>query len=225
MPAYIVLANAVLEELARARPQSVDALLGIKGIGPSKVRQYGEELLEMFAAPVDARAVPAVGPGKSDDDAANAAFQASALELPAEEIQDDTPRQQSAAAPPSDRPSDAASESSTAAEAPENHESPQSSHYWTWRLLSAGFTPEECATIRSLSAEVVFDHCLRAADAGHTIDAAWFLDPELIASIERVMGPGTPTRIRQLLERLPRGTRYEEVQLVLKSRRSSDKPL
>ncbi len=50
----------------------------------------------------------------------------------------------------------------------------QPSHYWTWRLLTAGFAPEECAAIRGLSADVVLDHALRAADCGWPVQAEWF---------------------------------------------------
>jgi hypothetical protein len=65
---------------------------------------------------------------------------------------------------------------------------------------------------------VVLDHALRAADGGLEIDAAWFLSAELLADIRRVIGSDAPTRIRPLLDKLPRGTRYEDVQLVVKSK-------
>jgi ATP-dependent DNA helicase RecQ len=104
--------------------------------------------------------------------------------------------------------------------APHEATSGQPSHYWTWRLLQAGFTPTECAAARSLSEDVVLDHALRAADSGWQIDARWFLAPELIARIDQVVGAAEPSRIRPLLAKLPRGTRYEDVQLVIKSRHS-----
>jgi hypothetical protein len=94
----------------------------------------------------------------------------------------------------------------------------QPSHYWTWRLLAAGFSPAECAAARDLDPEVVLDHALRAAEQGMDVDARWFLAQESIERIERELQGESPGRIRALLERLPRGTRYEEVQLVLKSR-------
>jgi ATP-dependent DNA helicase RecQ len=94
----------------------------------------------------------------------------------------------------------------------------QPTHYWTWRLLCAGFTPDECAAIRALDCEVVLDHALRAADAGLPIQANWFLSEEQIRQIDAVIGSPGVARIRPLLERLPRGTRYEAVQLVLKAR-------
>jgi ATP-dependent DNA helicase RecQ len=37
-------------------------------------------------------------------------------------------------------------------------------HYWTWRLLQAGFSLDECAAIRGLSREVVREHAERAKE-------------------------------------------------------------
>jgi len=39
-------------------------------------------------------------------------------------------------------------------------------HYWTWRLLRAGFSVEECASIRGLRLEEVRAHARRAAEEG-----------------------------------------------------------
>lgn len=94
------------------------------------------------------------------------------------------------------------------------------SHYWTWRLLSMGFSVNECMAIRSLEREVVLDHALRAIDSGWAVEARWFLSPEELATLEQVVGSGEPQRIRPLLTQLPAGLRYEDVQLFLKCRRS-----
>jgi len=45
-------------------------------------------------------------------------------------------------------------------------ETPRPSHYWTWRLLSAGFSVDECAAIRGLRRQEVLDHVCRAREAG-----------------------------------------------------------
>jgi ATP-dependent DNA helicase RecQ len=45
VPAYVVLHDATLEALACARPQSLDALAEIPGIGPAKLAAYGPALL------------------------------------------------------------------------------------------------------------------------------------------------------------------------------------
>jgi ATP-dependent DNA helicase RecQ len=49
-PAYTVAANAVLEDVLRACPQSVEALLEIRGIGPAFCEKHGESLLQELAA-------------------------------------------------------------------------------------------------------------------------------------------------------------------------------
>ena len=37
----------------------------------------------------------------------------------------------------------------------------QPAHYWTRRLLAAGFSVEECAAIRRLPRDVILDHARR----------------------------------------------------------------
>jgi ribonuclease D len=45
VPAYMVCADRTLEHLARARPETLEALADIYGLGESKIRNFGEELL------------------------------------------------------------------------------------------------------------------------------------------------------------------------------------
>ncbi|MGH8226958.1 MAG: DNA helicase RecQ [Steroidobacteraceae bacterium] len=47
VPAYTVLHDATLEEIARRRPRSADDLLSIRGIGAAKLERYGAMLLEV----------------------------------------------------------------------------------------------------------------------------------------------------------------------------------
>ncbi|MDB5100034.1 MAG: recQ [Cyanobacteria bacterium RYN_339] len=49
VPPYVILTDATLVELARERPASHVALMGIKGIGESKARAFGEQLLVLLA--------------------------------------------------------------------------------------------------------------------------------------------------------------------------------
>jgi ATP-dependent DNA helicase RecQ len=44
-PAYTVLPDTALHEIAVRRPTSLDQLAAIKGIGPAKLAQYGSALL------------------------------------------------------------------------------------------------------------------------------------------------------------------------------------
>ena len=44
-PAYTVLADAALRDIAAARPSTLAELARVKGIGPAKLTQYGEQVL------------------------------------------------------------------------------------------------------------------------------------------------------------------------------------
>jgi ATP-dependent DNA helicase RecQ len=49
VPAYVVLHDATIDELAARRPRSSAELSSVKGLGPTKVERYGSELLEVLA--------------------------------------------------------------------------------------------------------------------------------------------------------------------------------
>jgi len=163
LPPHYVLPNATLEELARWRPTSSQALLAVKGIGPAKLEQYGEALLRLLGGHVSPVAEGQAGGPASAEDV-------------------------------------------------------QPSHYWTWRVLSAGFSAEECEAIRGIDRETMLDHVLRALDDGRPVRAEWCLSAELLTALEAAVGPDEPARIRPLLAQLPAGTRDAEVRLYLRCR-------
>jgi ribonuclease D len=45
VPAYMICADRTLEHLARARPETLEALADIYGLGESKIKKFGEEML------------------------------------------------------------------------------------------------------------------------------------------------------------------------------------
>jgi ribonuclease D len=45
VPAYMICPDRTLEHLARARPETLEALANIYGLGESKIRKFGEEIL------------------------------------------------------------------------------------------------------------------------------------------------------------------------------------
>jgi len=48
VPAYVILHDATLRDIARSRPASLDALRAISGIGARKIEVYGEEILALL---------------------------------------------------------------------------------------------------------------------------------------------------------------------------------
>ena len=49
VPAYVVLHDTTLHELAAARPRTKEELRSVKGFGPTKVDRYGDDLLALLA--------------------------------------------------------------------------------------------------------------------------------------------------------------------------------
>jgi ATP-dependent DNA helicase RecQ len=49
LPAYVILHDATLAEIARRKPRDLDALANIPGIGARKLERYGPALLELMA--------------------------------------------------------------------------------------------------------------------------------------------------------------------------------
>jgi ATP-dependent DNA helicase RecQ len=169
VPFHYVLSNRTLEELARRPPTSREALLAVHGIGPAKVKSYGDELLALIAR---------------------------------------------SSAPEVDRDRRAERE-------PAGREASHPSHYWTWRLLSAGFSAEECAAIRGLKRQVILSHALEAAESGWEVRAQWCLAPELLAALEAAAAGNRAQPVGALLSRLPPGTHPEEVELFFRCRRAA----
>ncbi len=52
VPAYRICTNRTLEELIKKRPVSINELRNVYGLGPAKISEYGEELIEMIRSSV-----------------------------------------------------------------------------------------------------------------------------------------------------------------------------
>ena len=50
VPPYVVFHDATLKEFVRLRPDSLDAMLGVHGVGQAKLDRYGEAFLSVIAA-------------------------------------------------------------------------------------------------------------------------------------------------------------------------------
>ena len=47
VPAFVIFHDATLRRIAALRPANLDELAAIKGIGPSKLEKYGQEVLDI----------------------------------------------------------------------------------------------------------------------------------------------------------------------------------
>jgi hypothetical protein len=264
LPPHYVLTRATMEELARRRPKSREALLQVKGIGKAKLDRFGDVLLAILAGqaspgrapepPAPPPVVPiegpvvdglGIGPGTYEGfdyqpdpfDLANEAPPEAALapaatqpawppgltELQASAQAATQPAATQPASPPGLTELQASAQAATPAG---EKDQVRPNHFWTWRLVTAGFSAAECEVIRGMRREAILDHLSRAIDEGWPVRPAVCFSPQLLAALEQVIGPGRPQQLRPLLARLPEGTRYEEIELFLKcrGRRAEDTP-
>ncbi len=132
VPAYFILSNDTLAELALHRPANRDELQAVKGIGPVKAERYGHTLLEILSEEGERETGPFSGE------------KTYFVDEPSAENMDLSPSR--LPSPPAPLP-----------QAGERRmETP--SHHWTRRLLAAGFSVDECMAIRGLSREEVLEH-------------------------------------------------------------------
>jgi ATP-dependent DNA helicase RecQ len=86
-------------------------------------------------------------------------------------------------------------------------------HYWTGRVLSAGFTPDECQQIRSLDRATLVRHVLAIARDGGEFDPAWIFSPAHEAMLQRLLCNGATKSLAALLSHLPPEITPEEAEL------------
>jgi ATP-dependent DNA helicase RecQ len=49
VPAYVIFHDATMREIAKARPDSIDDLRGVSGVGEKKLETYGEEIIALIS--------------------------------------------------------------------------------------------------------------------------------------------------------------------------------
>jgi ATP-dependent DNA helicase RecQ len=183
-PAYCIFTNQTLEVLVRSRPQTPQALAGIKGLGPARLERYGTALLEAIVQAPEAPSAVGDGPSgllrpPSSPAPAREVRDAEAPERPPA-VATSTPsaNSHSAASPPGAKGSDA--RPSAVSYVPTEE--------WTWRLLDRGFTIDEAAAIRGLEPNIVIRHVLWMVRQGRPVALERFLDGGTIAHWEAWRG-------------------------------------
>ena len=94
----------------------------------------------------------------------------------------------------------------------------QSPHYWTWRVMAAGFSAGECQSVRGLSRQQVIEHLLHAVGDGLAVDPQWVLTPDQRKALDGEFANGKPRDFASLAGRLPAGITRPEAELYLLAR-------
>jgi len=77
--------------------------------------------------------------------------------------------------------------------------------YWTWRLLQAGFSPVECATVRRLGIDVVLRQICESIAAGREVSPSSLFSPEQLQSLRQLAEKAGFTDSDDTSSRLPEG--------------------
>ena len=74
-------------------------------------------------------------------------------------------------------------------------------HYWTGRLLSAGFSIDDCLAIRSLDRITLLQHALAFVRGGGVVDLAKLIAPATLAmlAVKSSKGSGTLDEFRRMV--------------------------
>jgi hypothetical protein len=79
----------------------------------------------------------------------------------------------------------------------------QPSFYWTWKLLSDGYSINDLQQVRQLELTTVYDHLIRAAETDLKIEPDWLLNQIEIESLETFVAANDGASISRLLEMIP----------------------
>lgn len=210
-PAYRVLTNAALAQVAALKPRSQNELLAIKGIGEATARAYGDKLLELTAGHSGQQAVYRVCESEAPDRGP---------------IRRDTPDEaagRAKAGAERSEPTVPTVDTRTSAIEVQQFErqATKPNFYWTWRLLHDGYSAEQCEQIRHVSTEDLLDHALLALEHNLPVKAEWFLSEHDLATLENAVGEKPPSRMRALLDQLPDDILYEHVRLYIQCRQQA----
>ena len=105
----------------------------------------------------------------------------------------------------------------------ERHDSAESSiarpnFYWTWKLLSEGYSVSEVEQVRNVDQQTVLEHTLRAAEDDLTVEPGWVLTATKQTFLRQFVDQHSDQRPAGLLSKLPAGVSSNELLLFLACR-------
>ena len=98
-------------------------------------------------------------------------------------------------------------------------------HYWTWKLLSDGYSVADCLASRQIDEAALLTHLVRAAREGLAVDPLWLVSADTWQRLENFLGDAPSEQIKDRLGDLPAGITYRDVQwYVVARKKSADSP-
>jgi ATP-dependent DNA helicase RecQ len=92
------------------------------------------------------------------------------------------------------------------------------SFYWTWKLLSDGYSVDQIQQVRNLDADTVLEHAVRAAEDQLQVEPGWVLSNTKQTFLNQFVDQHSDQRPAGLLSKLPAGVTAHELLLFLACR-------
>jgi ATP-dependent DNA helicase RecQ len=92
------------------------------------------------------------------------------------------------------------------------------SFYWTWKLLSEGYSVDQIQQVRNLDADTVLEHAVRAAEDQLQVEPGWVLSNTKQTFLNQFVDQHSDQRPAGLLSKLPAGVTAHELLLFLACR-------
>jgi ATP-dependent DNA helicase RecQ len=195
LPAFMILPDRTLRQIARLLPSSGTDLARVPGIGPQKLAQYGKEILAVVSSFCQRCAVARP-------------YSGSAEPLGVAEKQTGKKPATQGRSPASNVP----------------HQGLPATLEVTWKWWQQGKTVEEIAELRELARGTVVDHLVELSQKGRNVNLDGLVSPQHREQIESVLRQTSSGGLKAVKEALPPEISYDEIRLVAAAFRQTHKP-
>lgn len=185
VPAYVVLSQKAIVGIANLLPDSIDALLNVKGIGKDKARKYGQQIIDF------------VRQYKRENGIALEDTSVSLFDEPIAEKKASSKKNKKTEEPDID-------------EKPEKEDSKEV----TMQLFMDGMSVEQIASFRKLSISTIVNHLCHYIKEG-SIDPTDILDPDKVETIADYLQNADNRSLSSARQALGDGYSYDEIKMVL----------
>lgn len=90
------------------------------------------------------------------------------------------------------------------------------SYFWTWRLLTDGYSLEQLTQIRQIDAATVFDHAIRAIENDLPLQPDCLLKPDQLSMLRELIAKRGEKRLPEIIAELPSALSGQQLMYYLK---------
>ena len=95
------------------------------------------------------------------------------------------------------------------------------SYYWTWRLMSEGYSLEEVMQVRQIDTETIAEHLIQASENSLQSEANWLLTDSQLIRLRAFIAENSSIDRTTLISRLPKSITAKQLLYVLQVERGA----